>query len=64
MYKKNALLNSTILLGYVLPFGNILGPLLFRAEEPDLLENKRFIIRFQILWTIHFFITGILIWLY
>ncbi len=62
--KKNLLLHSTVLLGCILPFGSILGPLFFKTDNPDLSNNRKFILRFQILWTILFFVTGVFIWLH
>lgn len=63
-YQKNLLLHLTVLLGCILPFGSILGPLFFKTSNPYLLNNRKFILRFQILWTILFLVMGVFIWLH
>jgi len=63
-YNKNILLHSSILLGCIIPFGNILGPLLFRTDNPDLQNNRKFILRFQVLLASLFFVTSVFIWLH
>lgn len=57
-HKKNILLHASVLLGCIIPFGNILGPSLIKTDDLNLKNNKKFILRFQILVMIILIILG------
>lgn len=57
------LAHASAFVGFVIPFGNVLGPLLVWATKKDesefVAENSREALNFQITWTILFIVVGL-----
>jgi uncharacterized Tic20 family protein len=60
-------IHLSALIGFIVPCGNILGPLIIwlvkKPEMPGLDTVGRTVLNFQISWTIYAFIAGLSIWL-
>lgn len=61
-YKKVVYMHLAVLLGCVLPLGNIWGPLLVTRDTEALKSNMRNIVGFQTVFTILLFIGGVVGW--